>query len=67
MFEVHIVQAEVEGEAKLPIKSRTAGRDKIKAGLRTRRDSTNWESEARACLGGDVIQKILCPHLYREE
>ena len=61
------MQAEVEGQAELPIKSRAGGRDKIKAGLCTRRDSTNRESEARACLGGDVIQKILCPPLYREE
>src|SRR5215472_17342962 len=67
MFEVHIVEAEIEGDAKATIESRACSRNKIEAVLCTRRDPAKRESEARACLGCDVIQKILCPHGHCEE
>ena len=61
------MEAEIEGDAKATIESRACSRNKIEAVLCTRRDPAKRESEARACLGGDVIQKILCPHGHREE
>ena len=67
IFDVHVVQAEIEREAEVTIESRTPRCHKVKAILRMTCDSTDRESEARAYISGDVIQKILCPHGRREE